>query len=75
MRAPELESEALDWYETLRDSLSETLYQQSEELARFEWSPEEASARMRVVSDEVRAECETLLSLPAWDLAPSLAPS
>jgi flavin-dependent dehydrogenase len=75
VRAPEEESEAFDWYETLRDSLSETLYQQSEELARFEWSPEEASARMRVVSDEVRAECETLLSLPAWNLAPSLAPS
>ncbi|HUG07635.1 MAG TPA: NAD(P)/FAD-dependent oxidoreductase [Acidimicrobiia bacterium] len=72
---PSDESEALDWYETLRDSLSETLFQQSEELARFEWSPEEASARMRVISDEVRAECETMLSLPAWELATSLVRS
>lgn len=60
----------MDWYETLRDGLSNRLFEESEALARFDWSPEEASARMRVISDEVRAECETLLSLPDW--APAL---
>jgi flavin-dependent dehydrogenase len=70
LRNPEEETEALDWYETLRDGLSGRLFEESEALARFEWSPEEASARMRVISDEVRAECETLLSLPDW--APAL---
>lgn len=70
LRNPEEEAEALDWYETLRDGLSGRLFEESEALARFEWSPEEASARMRVISDEVRAECETLLSLPDW--APAL---
>ena len=70
---PEDEPAALDWYETLRDSLSDRIYEQSEALARFEWSPEEASARMRVVSDEVRAESETLVSLPSWDTSPVLS--
>lgn len=66
------ETAAFDWFETLRDSLSTRLFEQSEALARFEWSPAEASARMRVISDEVRAECQTLMSLPSWDLAGSL---
>jgi flavin-dependent dehydrogenase len=70
LRNPEEETEALDWYETLRDSLSGRLFTESEALAGFDWSPEEASARMRVISDEVRAECETLVSLPDW--APAL---
>jgi flavin-dependent dehydrogenase len=59
---------ALTWYEDLRDSLSLSIYQQSEALAGFGWSAEEASARMRVISDEVRAECETLLALPDWSV-------
>lgn len=70
--AGEAESDALGWYEELRDSLSNRIYEQSEALARFEWSPEEASARMRVISDEIRAESETLLTLPAWPKTPSL---
>ncbi|HSJ72573.1 MAG TPA: NAD(P)/FAD-dependent oxidoreductase, partial [Acidimicrobiia bacterium] len=69
---PEREREALDWYETLRDSMSMRLFEESEALARFEWGPEEASARMRVISDEVRAESETMISLPAWEATPAL---
>lgn len=71
LRAPEEEADALDWYETLRDAMSTRLFEESEALARFEWSPEEASARMRVISDEVHAESETMVSLPAWEAAPS----
>jgi flavin-dependent dehydrogenase len=72
---PEDETEALDWYEELRDSLSNRLFEESEALARFEWSSQEASARMRLISDEVRAECETLVSLPAWEVAATLVGS
>lgn len=70
IREPHHAADALAWYETLRDSLSARIFEESRVLAGFEWSPEEASARMRVVSDEVRAECETLVSLPDW--APAL---
>lgn len=73
LRSPDLEAESLTWYETLRNSMSERIYQESETLAAFEWSAEEASARMRVISDEIRAECETLLSLPDWSAAPARA--
>lgn len=57
---------ALNWYESLRDSLSRRVFEQSRALARFDWTPEQASAWMKVISDEVRAECETLVSLPDW---------
>lgn len=63
---PDGESVAMTWYESLRDSLAEEIYKESEALASYEWSPEEASARMRVMSDEIRSECETLLALPDW---------
>jgi flavin-dependent dehydrogenase len=69
---PEREGDALDWYEALRDSMSIRLLEESEALARFEWSPDEASARMRVISDEVRAESETMISLPAWEATQAL---
>jgi flavin-dependent dehydrogenase len=62
--------DAMNWYETLRDSLSARMFEESRLLAGFEWTPEEASARMRVISAEVKAECETLVSLPEW--APAL---
>lgn len=64
---------ALNWYESLRDSLSRRVFDQSRALARFDWTPEQASAWMKVISDEVRAECETLASLPDW--APVLEPA
>lgn len=73
LREPEGERDAFDWYEALRDSMSTRLFEESESLALFEWSPEEASARMRVISDEVRAECETMVSLPAWDVSSTLS--
>ena len=57
---------ALDWYETTRDHLSARIFAESEALAGFGWAPEEASRRMRVISEEVRAECELILSLPSW---------
>jgi hypothetical protein len=59
------------WYETLRDSLSTRIFDRSRDLARFDWTPEEASAWMRLISDEVKAECGALVSLPAW--TPALA--
>jgi flavin-dependent dehydrogenase len=63
---PERSAQALRWYETTRDTMSARMLAESQALARFEWDPAEASARMRVISDEVRAECATLLSLPEW---------
>lgn len=56
----------LSTYESLRDSLSARMYEESRQLARFQWTSEEASARMRIVSDEVRRECEALIALPDW---------
>lgn len=69
---PDGEADALNWYETMRDSLSRRLFEESGTLARFEWSAEEASSRMRTISDQVRAECETLMSLPDWEVSPAL---
>jgi flavin-dependent dehydrogenase len=57
---------ALDWYEATRDHLSTRVFAESEALARFDWAPEDASRRMRAISEEVRAECELILSLPSW---------
>jgi flavin-dependent dehydrogenase len=57
---------ALDWYETTRDHLSARIFAESAALARFEWTPDEASQRMRVISEEVKSECELILSLPSW---------
>ncbi len=61
---------ALDWYETLRDSLSQSVFEESRILAGFSWEPEEASARMRAISQEIRDECEVLASLPDWAAIP-----
>ena len=66
---------AFDWYETTRDTLSARIFAESEALARFEWDPDEASRRMRVVSEEVRAECELIHSLPSWPAVAGLARS
>ena len=66
-------STALDGYETLRDSLSNRIFEESRVLADYGWEPAEASARMRVISQEVRDECEILNSLPDWSAVPGLA--
>jgi 2-polyprenyl-6-methoxyphenol hydroxylase-like FAD-dependent oxidoreductase len=66
---------ALDWYEATRDHLSSRIFAESTALARFEWTPDEASRRMRVVSEEVRAECELIHSLPSWRAVDGMAKS
>lgn len=66
---PDRATEAMAWYATLRDSLSARMFEESRALAGFAWSPAEASARMRVVSGEVKAECDALVSLPDWTSA------
>jgi flavin-dependent dehydrogenase len=72
---PSSGSAALDWYEATRDELSTRVFAESEALARFEWAPDEASRRMRVISEEVRAECELIVSLPSWPAVPGFATS
>lgn len=64
---------AFDWYETLRDSLSRQLFEESRVLAGYEWDAAEASARMRAISQTVRDECDLLASLPAWGAVPGMA--
>jgi 2-polyprenyl-6-methoxyphenol hydroxylase-like FAD-dependent oxidoreductase len=73
LRHPEEATEAMQAYETVRDSLSDRMFEESRELARFHWDADEASSRMRVISDQVRAECDTLVSLPAWHETPVLS--
>lgn len=63
---PDQTREALAWYQRLRDRLSAPLSRESEALARYSWNAEEASRRMRRISDAVRAECEALRALPEW---------
>lgn len=65
---------ALDWYETTRDSLSQRMFEESRILADYTWGPEEASSRMRVISQTVRDECDVLVALPDWAAVPGMAP-
>ncbi len=58
---------ALRHYQQQRDALSMRMFAESEALAGFKWDAAEASARMRAISDAVRAECAALDSLPEWD--------
>lgn len=53
-------------YQSRRDSLSMTMFEESRALAAYRWDPPEASDRMRRISESVRDECEALLSLPDW---------
>lgn len=66
---------ALHWYETTRDSMSSRMFEESRILAGYTWGPEEASARMRVISQAVREECDVLVSLPDWAAVPGMAPA
>lgn len=63
---PEVTVEAMSGYQRVRDRLSMPMYRQSEALAAYQWDAEEASARMRAMSDAVRAECAVLDSLGEW---------
>jgi hypothetical protein len=71
MRHPEGTAEAMNGYQRLRDGLSQPLFRESEALARYQWDAEEASDRMRNISEAVRAECAVLASQCEWtaDLA------
>ena len=66
---PEEETDAMNEYHRLRDELSLTMFQESRALARYEWSAEEASRRMRAISESVRAECAALEALGDWSQA------
>lgn len=74
LMAPEETASAMDSYHRDRDALALRIYRESQALAAYGWDAAEASARMRVISEEVRAECAHLESLPDWDaIRPSLA--
>jgi len=62
----------MDEYRRTRDGMSLRMFRESEALARYRWDADEASARMRVISDAVRAECVVLESLGEW--SPALSP-
>ena len=63
LRNPNREAAAHEQYELQRNDLSEPLYREARSLARYRWTPEEASLRMRRISDAVREECNTLAAL------------
>jgi 2-polyprenyl-6-methoxyphenol hydroxylase-like FAD-dependent oxidoreductase len=67
---PEEKVEAMSEYQRIRDRLSLPMLRQSEALARYQWDAGEASARMRAISDAVRAECELLETLESPTLSP-----
>jgi flavin-dependent dehydrogenase len=60
---PEEWVEAMSEYQRTRNRLSLPMFRQSEALARYQWDAGEASARMRAISDAVRAECDLLDTL------------
>ncbi len=63
---------AMHHYQRQRDALSTRMFSESEALAGFAWDAAEASARMRVISETVRAECAVLGALPEWEPALSV---
>lgn len=66
---PDETSEAMGEYQRIRDQLSIRMFRDSEVLAQYRWDADEASARMRAMSESVRAECATLESLGEWSPA------
>lgn len=64
LRDPYREVAAHEQYESLRNDLSEPLYREARSLARYRWTADEASVRMRRISDAVREECNTIAELP-----------
>ena len=73
LRTPDETVDAMSEYRRTRDRLSLRMFRESRALARYEWDEAEASARMRVISELVRAECEALESLGEWAPAFSAA--
>ena len=70
---PDDVSEVMSEYQRIRDQHSIAMYQHSEALAQYQWDADEASARMRAMSEAVRAECAMLESLGSWE--PALSPA
>jgi flavin-dependent dehydrogenase len=66
LRDPEQASQYLTEYQRVRDLLSLPMYRESKALAGYGWGPQEASTRMRRISQMVRDECDLLVSLPGW---------
>jgi flavin-dependent dehydrogenase len=66
LRNPEEARQHLSEYQRLRDQLSLPMHRESKALAEYGWGPEEASTRMRRISQLVRDECDFLVSLPGW---------
>ncbi len=73
LRRPGETVEAMNEYQLTRDRLSTRMLAESEALAAYRWDAAEASSRMRVISDLVRAECAFLESLGQWAPASSAA--
>jgi flavin-dependent dehydrogenase len=73
LRDRQAAAEAFDGYQRIRDELSLSIFEESRALAGFAWDAGEASARMRVISEAVRSECDALSSLPAWGVPISSA--
>jgi flavin-dependent dehydrogenase len=64
--------EAMSEYQRRRDELSLPMFRESQALARYQWDADEASRRMRAISETVRAECAALESL--GECSPALTP-
>jgi len=69
LRYPAMAVEAMRRYQLSRDQLSISMFRESQALAGYDWDADEASARMRVISEAVRTECAALESLGEWTSA------
>jgi 2-polyprenyl-6-methoxyphenol hydroxylase-like FAD-dependent oxidoreductase len=72
LREPDQSVEAMSEYQRTRDELSLPMFRESQALAQYRWDADEASARMRVISEAVRAECAVLEKLGEWSTVLSL---
>jgi len=66
---PDEAQEAMTGYQRKRDALSAPMFRESEALAQYQWDADEASRRMRTISESVRTECEALTALGEWSPA------
>ena len=63
---------AMSEYQRMRDELSLPMFQESQALAGYQWDADEASMRMRAISETVRSECAALQGLD--ERSPVLTP-
>ena len=66
---PDETVEAMTEYQRRRDRLSLPMFQESQALARYQWDADEASTRMRAISETVRVECVEMEALGEWSPA------